>query len=757
MRSPMNAMTPIFKDIVLIGGGHAHVTVLRRWGMRPIAGVRLTLITRDLQTPYSGMLPGLVAGHYHADHCHIDLGPLSRFASARLIHAEVSALDPDNQQVLLPGRPPIAYDVLSINIGSRPRAVEIPGAAQFAMPIKPIDRWLRDWAALQHRVMTARGAFRLAVVGAGAGGVELMLAMRHRLLRRMQAAGKRDLSLHCLLLTASDEVLPGHGAGAQRRLRRILAERDVAVHTGRSVVEVADGAMVTADGTRWATDATMWVVNAAAAAWPRAAGLAVDDQGFIRVDAALRSISHATVFAAGDIAALPTPRPKSGVFAVRQGAVLAENLRRAVLSRPLRRYRPQRAALGLIGVGDRYAVASRGRWSLEGRWLWWVKDWLDRRFIRRFSALPAMAMAAAPPVPEAFAQTAAARTLQAAPLRCGGCAAKVSGTVLARVLDSLPKRTADNVLLGLDASDDAVVLQPPPGKVLVQSVDYFRAFTDDAYLAGRISANHALGDLYAMGADAQSALAIVTLPFADEGRIERTLRDVLMGALVELERAGAVLAGGHSSEGAEFAFGLSVNGWVEARAMLRKGGMRPGDALLLTKPLGTGVLLAAHMQGRAKGDWLSAAWTAMLQSNREAVAVLRRHGVTACTDVTGFGLAGHALEMLRRAELGATLYLDSIPVLDGVAAALAAGVVSSLHGENARLSGAVRAAAPVERQALYPVLFDPQTAGGLLATVPPADAAACIQALRRLGYAAAHIGSVHALTDTDTGGLLRVR
>ena len=158
MRSPMNAMTPIFKDIVLIGGGHAHVTVLRRWGMRPIAGVRLTLITRDLQTPYSGMLPGLVAGHYHADHCHIDLGPLSRFASARLIHAEVSALDPDNQQVLLPGRPPIAYDVLSINIGSRPRAAEIPGAAQFAMPIKPIDRWLRDWAALQHRVMTARGA-----------------------------------------------------------------------------------------------------------------------------------------------------------------------------------------------------------------------------------------------------------------------------------------------------------------------------------------------------------------------------------------------------------------------------------------------------------------------------------------------------------------------------------------------------------------------------------------------------------------------
>ena len=746
----MSPVTPIFKDIVLIGGGHAHVAVLRRLGMRPIPGVRLTVITRDIRTPYSGMLPGLVAGHYDADHCYIDLGPLSRFAAARLIHAEVSALDPDNRQVLLPGRPPIPYDVLSINIGSQPRTTPIPGVLQFASPIKPIEPWLHDWAQWQQRILAARGAFRLAVVGAGAGGVELMLAMQHRLLQRMRGAGKRDLTLHCLLLTASDEVMPGHSAGVQRRFRRILAERGIAVHTGQTVVEVTDGAVVTAAGTHWAADAVMWVVDAAAAAWPGRAGLAVDAQGFIRVDAALRSISHTTVFAAGDIAALPAPRPKSGVFAVRQGPVLAENLRRAVLGKPLRRYRPQRTALGLIGTGDRYAIASYGRRSLEGRWLWWLKDSIDRRFIRRFTTLSAMATAPAAHIPKAFAQTTAAQALRAAPMRCGGCAAKVSSAVLERVLDSLPRQTTDAVLLGLDAPDDAIALQsPPPGSVLVQSVDYFRAFTDDAYLVGRISANHALGDLYAMGADAQSALAIVTLPIAGERIVEQTLREVLTGALAELTDAGAVLAGGHSSEGAEFAFGLCVNGWVKTHAILRKQGMRPGDAIVLTKPLGTGALLAAHQQGRVEGRWLQSAWAAMLQSNRQAVAVLRDYGVTACTDVTGFGLAGHLLEMLRHTGLAATLYLDSIPVLDGVVQMLADGVVSSLHADNSRLQKHIRAAARIERQARYPVLFDPQTAGGLLATVPQTDARACVQALQQRGYAAAHIGSVHDAVDAE--------
>ncbi|MGB5651843.1 MAG: FAD-dependent oxidoreductase, partial [Sedimenticolaceae bacterium] len=173
--------TPVVKDLVLVGGGHAHVTVLRRFGMRPVPGIRLTLITRDIHTPYSGMLPGYVAGHYDFDQCHIDLGPLARFAGARLYHAEVEGLDLDGGKVIARGRPAVGFDLLSINTGSRPRTLEVPGALQHAMPVKPIDNWLVQWQALQQRVLASKGVFRIVVVGGGAGGVELALSTQYRL------------------------------------------------------------------------------------------------------------------------------------------------------------------------------------------------------------------------------------------------------------------------------------------------------------------------------------------------------------------------------------------------------------------------------------------------------------------------------------------------------------------------------------------------------------------------------------------------
>ena len=177
----MQADTPVLKDIVLVGGGHAHVSVLRMFGMQPLPGVRLTLITRDIQTPYSGMLPGFVAGHYTCEQVHIDLGPLARFAGARLYHGEVDGIDLARQLVHVPGRPPVSYDLLSINTGSRPRTIDVPGAMQHALPVKPIDRWLQEWEKLQARVLASRGEFRVLVVGGGAGGVELTLSTQHRL------------------------------------------------------------------------------------------------------------------------------------------------------------------------------------------------------------------------------------------------------------------------------------------------------------------------------------------------------------------------------------------------------------------------------------------------------------------------------------------------------------------------------------------------------------------------------------------------
>jgi selenide,water dikinase len=734
----MKADTPVVKDIVLVGGGHAHVSVLRMFGMKPMPGVRLTLITRDIHTPYSGMLPGYIAGHYGCDDVHIDLGPLARFAGARLYHGEVDGIDLAERLVHVPGRPPVPYDLLSINTGSRPRTIDVPGALEHALPVKPIDQWLRDWEALQTRVQESRGDFRILVVGGGAGGVELALATQHRLTGLLREQGDDASRLHYELLTDGPRILPTHNAGVRRRFMRVLGERGITVHVDSRVVAVQQDGVQVEGGTFHPAGAVLWVTYAAAPAWPGESGLAVDEDGFIAVDHELRSVSHPEVFAAGDIAAMPDPRPKSGVFAVRQGPILTENLRRAAAGRPLKPYRPQKHFLGLISTGDRYAVASRGNWSWESKLLWTWKDWIDRRFMQRFNALPEMLQEAGPEL-GGIADADAIRELSTLAMRCGGCGAKVGSTVLSRVINRLPPQRRDDVLIGLDSPDDAAVFEVPPGKVMVQSVDYFRAFIDDPYTFGRIAANHALGDIFAMGAEAQSALAIATVPYGRERIVEQTLSDVMSGALDTLAPTGAVLAGGHSSEGAELAFGLTVNGLIGKDALLRKGGMRPGDALILTKPVGTGTLFAADMRGKAKGRWVDGAIQSMLVSNQDAAACLYRRGATACTDVTGFGLLGHLVEMTRASDVDVRLELAAVPVLDGAEQTVAAGILSSLQPQNVRLRRAVRDPEALSAHPRYPLLFDPQTAGGLLASVPADQAPNCLDELHRLGYTQAVI------------------
>jgi selenide,water dikinase len=306
------------------------------------------------------------------------------------------------------------------------------------------------------------------------------------------------------------------------------------------------------------------------------------------------------------------------------------------------------------------------------------------------------------------------------------------------------------VLIGLDSPDDAAAFEVPAGKLMVQSVDYFRAFIDDPYTFARIAANHALGDIFAMGAEAQSALAIATVPYGRERIVEQTLADLMSGALDTLAPTGAVLAGGHSSEGAELAFGLTVNGLIAEDALLRKGGMQPGDTLILTKPIGTGTLFAADMRGKAKGRWVDGAIQSMLVSNQAAAACLHRRGATACTDVTGFGLLGHLVEMTRASDADVQIELQAVPLLDGAEQTVAAGILSSLQPQNLRLRRAVRDPERLSAHPRYPLLFDPQTAGGLLASVPAAGASGCLDELHELGYScAAIIGRVEPRT-TET-------
>lgn len=732
---------PVRKDLVLVGGGHSHVAVLKRFGMRPMEGVRLTLIARDPHTPYSGMLPGYLAGHYTYDEAHVDLRPLAQFAGARLYHDEMVGLDPVSRRVLCRHRPPVPYDLVSIDIGSQPSRVGIPGAER-VLPVKPVDRFLDGWKKIAERALEAGSGFRIAVVGGGAGGVELSLSLQHRL---RQEGGSATF----VLVTDTPEILPTHNPTVRRRFMRILKTRGIAVHAGRRVVAVEDGALHFEQGTTLPCDAVIWVTQASAPGWLAQTGLALTERGFIEVNDCLQSTSHPEVYAAGDVATIRShPREKSGVIAVRSGPPLASNLRRALEGRRLKRFAPQKQFLALISTGDRYAVASRNHWSLEGAWVWRWKEWIDRRWMRGYQELPAK-MAGAEPERAPSSANEALPAISTLAMRCGGCGSKVGSAILTRVLARLPGKGREDILIGLDAPDDAAVVEVPRGLVMVHTVDFFRALVDDAYTFGAIAANHSLSDVYAMGARAQSALAIATLPLAPEAKMEQQLYELLAGALTALDEGGAALVGGHTTEGAELAFGLAVNGLADPARLLRKSGMRPGEKLILTKPLGTGTLFAADMRGKAKGRWVEAAIAMMLQSNRRAAECLREHGARACTDVTGFGLLGHLLEMTKASQVDAELVLDALPVLAGARDTLGAGITSTLAPENVRLRRAIRNLDAAARHPVYPLLFDPQTSGGLLASIPAERADTCAQALRQIGYReAAIIGTVQATDES---------
>jgi selenide, water dikinase len=735
----MKAATPVLKDVVLVGAGHSHVTVLRMFGMKPIPGVRLTLISREVHTPYSGMLPGLIAGHYGFDDAHIDTGPLARFAGARLYQDEAVDLDLAGRHVICRRRPPVPYDLLSLNIGSTPNTADVPGASEHAIPVKPIDGFLRRFEALQARVLARKGRTAVALVGAGAGGVELLLAVEHRLRQAVARAGFDASGLSFVLVSDVSDILPSFPAAFRARFHAVLAARGIAVITGAPVTRVEAGRLMLAGYGPLAADEILWTTQAAPARWLAKAGLPLDARGFLRVDQTLRVVGRDDIFAAGDtIAFSGRELPKSGVYAVRAGPALAENIRRTLTGRSLRRFRPQREALYLISTGGRHAVGTRNGLVVEGDWVWRWKDWIDRRFMRKFNELPEMTPAPAAALPP-LADREALKEISAIAMRCGGCGAKVGATVLSRALASIEPAARADVVVGLDAPDDAALVDVGGEQLSLQTVDYFRAIVDDPYTLGKIAANHSLGDVYAMGGEPQTALAIATVPYGLESKVEADLSAMMAGANEVLREAGCALVGGHTSEGAELALGFAVNGLVPATAALRKGGLEPGDGLILTKPLGTGTLLAADMRGKAKARWVMAAIAHMIASNAKAAQILRQHGVHAATDVTGFGLIGHLIEMVRASEVDATLAIDRLPLLEGARETVARGIFSSLQPQNVRLRRAIRELATVAEHPLYPMLFDPQTSGGLLAAVPLAEAEPCVAALRAAGYAAAEI------------------
>lgn len=718
---------PFVKDLVLIGGGHAHALILRAWAMRPQPGVRLTVINPGPTAPYTGMLPGHIAGHYPRAAMMIDLVRLSRGAGARLILDAATGLDFARREVHLTNGSPLHFDVASLDIGIGSGLPDLPGFSKHGVAAKPLDGFAEAWEAFVARKPANP---HLVILGAGLGGVELAMAANHRL---RQAGAAPSVTL----VDPATAILTGMGNPARRAMLGELVAAGVTLRLGQRAERVTEGAVWLSDGTRLASDLTLAVAGARPQPWLAATGLHLTD-GFVTVSATLQS-SDPRVFAIGDCAHLAhAPRPKAGVFAVRAAEILDHNLRKALAETGhMRPYRPQRDYLKLISLGDQRALADKYGLTLRGPWVWRWKDRIDRRFM-------AMLDASQPPVartPPAGAAAGLADLLAEVPL-CGACGAKLPPLALKSALADLPPPRRPEVLSG--PGDDAAILARTAGGRRVMTTDHLRGFTEDHRLMARITAIHALGDIWAMGAAPEFATAQVTLPRMAPAMQSAALAEIMAEATAIFRAAGADIVGGHSSQGAELTIGFTVTGLSDRP--ITKGGAQPGDALIITKPVGVGVILAAEMACTHLNDLLlGEVWASCIAGMQRPLGTASRllaPCAHAMTDVTGFGLAGHLAEMLAAASPAtAVIDLAAIPIYPGAEALAALGQASSLAPANrAALIG--RIAVPASPRA--GLLFDPQTCGGLLAAVPGDQAEALLADLRAAGEPAAIIGHIIA-------------
>ena len=700
------------RDLVFIGGGHTHALVLKQFGMKPLDGVRLTLISEQTLTPYSGMLPGFVAGHYSYLDAHIDLNRLCQWANVRFIRGTVTGIDADANTVHTTlsddsgESVAVQYDQLSIDVGSTPD-LSVPGAREHAVGVKPVSQFGEIWNnLLQASKETVSGEW--GVVGAGAGGVELVLGMAQRL------RAHKDLNFH--LLYSGDHVLRGYPDKVVSVAEKYLIKNNITLHPDFRVAEVHADGLTATGGKRVTLDKSIWCTGAAAATWLAETGLEVSERGFIAVNEYLQSKSHSNVFAVGDCSdMLSDPRPKAGVYAVRQAPFLADNLRSVLAAHgngpALKPLKLQTDFLSLLSLGEKTAVGCRGGYTASGRWVWKLKDNIDQKFMRKLNE-PGPKMAMAAPAMEV--------------MHCAGCGSKLGPDIIAGNLAELSVHQNDAVTPALGKAEDASLWRVGTGMLAVQSIDGFRSFTEDYSRFGKICVNHALSDLYAMGATPVSAQVWLNLKHAHP-RIQKRDHKLLMASITHaLNEQHATLAGGHSSEGLETHVALVANGEIAADKTVNKDTVKPGDVLVLTKALGTGLILAADMQAQAPAVATDAAFDSMLQSNRRIGLALHSHNVSAATDVTGFGLIGHLLEMLGSTELVATLKLNNIPLIDGAYGLSSTGFRSTLYPH---LQVYLQRCAVSEGadSAMLDVLLDPQTSGGLLIALPQENADSLIK------------------------------
>jgi selenide,water dikinase len=687
--------------------------------MNPMPGVRVTVINPGPTAPYTGMLPGHVAGHYGRDTLEIDLVRLSRHAGARLILDKAVDVNRSAREIILERRGPVTYDVASIDVGITAQ-MDLPGFAAHGIGAKPLDIYADKWREFLTSVAEGKEAPEVAVIGGGVAGCELAMAMAFAL----QNAG---VTPKVAVIEAGPQI-SGMGDRARQRVLAAMTELGIEVHVGAKVSRIEERRVILEAQAPVSARLCVGAAGAFPHGWIAGTDLPLSN-GFIEVGSDLRVLQDEALFAVGDCAHMGfAPRPKAGVFAVRAAPVLHDNLRAALGGGRMRAFKPQKNYLKLISLGGKSAMAEKFGVTFSGPMLWRWKDRIDRAFMDRLGELPVMA------VPEVKGEAAhgVADLLAEKPM-CGGCGAKVGGDVLSGVLEALgpsgAKDEGNEIITG--PGDDAAVIRQAGGGFQVLSTDHLRAMIEDPAVMARIAAVHALGDVWAMGAAPQIALTSLVLPQMSTELQARTLKEIMAATQDVMDAAGAQLVGGHTTMGAELTIGFTVTGTRDAMP-ITVGGAKDGDVLVLTRAIGSGVILAADMQRKADGRDVAAMLEVMQTGQKVQAEILS--GAHAMTDVTGFGLAGHVAAIARASHVDIALQQSQIPVYVGARALSDAGIASTLMPANRR-NAAIEGLDD-------PLMYDPQTAGGLLASLPKTQAEEAVAALHAKGLTGAIIGDV---------------
>ena len=693
---------PITNDLVLIGGGHSHLSVLMKLSKRPINGNRITLITNEIDTPYSGMIPGYIEGIYSWRDSHIDLYRLCLKLNVRFIHAEVERVSAYEKEIYFKDRPKIKFDVLSINTGIQSNNREIKGAAKYCLPVKPISKLTNNFL---NKITNFKS---IAFIGGGAGSVELALAIKKRFLNINQ-----DIKI--TIITGKRGLLSTFPQKTKLTSLKTLEKFKIDIIEYKRVLEVKPKQIILSDKSMLKIDKAILSTNSMTPKWLAKSDILLTKDNYILVNKSFQT-NYKYVFASGDVIDFNNQNlKKAGVFAVRSGKPLAINIKQFILGKKLVEYKFNKNYLALIGTSKRSAIATKYNLTFNSRFFFYLKKYIDQNFIKKFSDFKIRKKftleALKTDVLNIFVKHKEKITDKNDIMQCKGCAAKVPLNALKQ---ALPKDI-------VSTSEDAVSVPGHPE--LYQTVDMISSIITDPFLLGKIAANHSISDMVSVNSKITSAMMILQLPLSKTEINSRDLEQVLLGANEIFKTIDCPLIGGHTMIGKDKdpIIGFSILGQKQKKIKIMKNRrkIKTKDLLILTEKIGSGLIFAGINNYLIDSHFQIDVIKQMIKGNLNFGKISNQLNILSMTDITGFGLANHLLNLIKRdnSKTGLTIYPNKIPLFEGVNECLNKDIKSSLFKSNYDIAQK-DIIYKRDKSKLDNILYDPQTVGGIAFIIP---------------------------------------